>query len=72
MYSGCGSQYHSNGYRSMLRRLDARQSIIRTGSCLDGAAAEPFFTTLEAEIGVDSWPERNLAYFAGRHNRSAR
>jgi transposase InsO family protein len=30
----------------------------RTGSCLDGAAAEPFFATIKAEIGVEYWPGR--------------
>ena len=35
-----------------------RQSTSRTGACLDGAAAESFFATLKAEIGVCVWPDR--------------
>jgi len=34
------SQYHSKTYRKALGRLDIRQSTSRTGSRLDGAAAE--------------------------------
>jgi putative transposase len=56
-----GGQYHAKVYRSTLRRLDIRQSTSRTGSCLDGAAAESFFATIKTEIGVDSWPDRATA-----------
>ena len=45
-----------------LQRLDVRQSTGRTGSCLDGAAAESFFATIKAEIGTDSWPDRASAH----------
>jgi transposase InsO family protein len=41
-----------------LRRLEIRQTTSRTGSCLDGAAAESFFATIKTEIGTDSWPDR--------------
>ena len=57
MQAGRGSQYHSKAYRSALRRLEIRQSTGRTGPCLDGAAAEPFFATLKTEIGIGSWPD---------------
>ena len=50
------SQYHATAYRNALRRLEIRQSTSRTGSCLDGAAAESFFATIKSEIGVTSWP----------------
>ena len=33
----------------------------RTGSCLDGAAAESFFATIKAETGTDGWPDRATA-----------
>jgi putative transposase len=56
-----GSQYHSRSYRNALRRLEIGQSTSRTGSCLDGAAAESFFATIKAEIGVASWPDRTSA-----------
>jgi putative transposase len=52
------SQYHSRSYRHALRRLEIRQSTSRTGSCHDGAAAESFFATIEAEIGITFWPDR--------------
>ena len=54
-------QYHAKAYRSVLRRLEIRQSTSRTGSCLDGAAAESFFATIKAEIGVGFWPDRASA-----------
>ena len=61
MHADRGSQYHSRTYRTALRRLEIRQSTSRTGSCLDGAAAEPFFATIKAEIGVGFWPDRASA-----------
>lgn len=56
-----GSQYHSRRYRNALGRLDVRQSTSRTGSCLDGAAAESFFASIKAEIGAGFWPDRASA-----------
>lgn len=61
MHTDRGSQYHSKAYRNALRRLEIRQSTSRTGSCLDGAAAESFFATIKAEIGVASWSDRATA-----------
>jgi len=61
MHTDRGSQYHSKAYRNALRRLEIRQSTSRTGSCLDGAAAESFFATIKAEIGIGSWPDRASA-----------
>src|SRR6266700_3744513 len=55
------SQYHSTAYCNALRRLGIRQSTSRTGSCLDGAAAESFFATLKTETGIDTWPDRASA-----------
>lgn len=55
------AQYHARLYRNALRRLEIRQSTGRTGSCLDGAAAESFFATIKAEIGASSWPDRASA-----------
>ena len=56
-----GSQYHAKAYRKTLKRLEIQQSTGRTGSCLDGAAAESFFATIKAEIGADCWPDRASA-----------
>jgi len=61
MHTDRGSQYYSSAYRNALRRLDIRQSTSRTGSCLDGAAAESSFATIKAEIGIDFWPDRASA-----------
>jgi transposase InsO family protein len=55
------SQYHAKAYRNLLQRLDIRQSTSRTGSCLDGAAAESFFATIKTEIGTEYWPDRASA-----------
>ena len=56
------SQYHAQSYRNTLQRLEVRQSTSRTGSCLDGAAAESFFATIKTEIGVGIWPDRASAH----------
>ncbi|MGH3491761.1 MAG: DDE-type integrase/transposase/recombinase [Sciscionella sp.] len=61
MHTDRGSQYHSKIYRAVLRRLEIRQSTSRTGSCLDGAAAESFFATIKAEIDMAFWPDRDRA-----------
>jgi putative transposase len=61
MHTDRGAQYHSRAYRSALKRLEIRPSTSRTGSCLDGAAAESFFATIKTEIGVASWPDRVTA-----------
>jgi len=61
MHTDRGSQYHATSYRNVLWRLEIRQSTGRTGSCLDGAAAESFFATIKTEIGTDAWPDRATA-----------
>ena len=61
MHTDRGSQYHAKAYRNALQRLEIRQSTGRTGSCLDGAAAESFFATIKTEIGADTWPDRASA-----------
>lgn len=61
LHTDRGSQYHAKAHRNALRRLDMRQSTGRTGSCLDGAAAESFFATMKAEIGTSGWPDRATA-----------
>jgi putative transposase len=61
MHTDHGSQYHATVYRNALRRCGVRQSTSRTGSCLDGAAAESFFATIKAEIGTGRWPDRATA-----------
>jgi transposase InsO family protein len=61
MHTDRGGQCHAKSYRNALGRLEIRQSTGRTGSCLDGAAAESFFATIKAEIGTDISPDRATA-----------
>lgn len=51
LHSDRGSEYTSAAYRHEIARIGARQSLSRSGSCLDNAPAEAFFATLKAEIG---------------------
>jgi putative transposase len=44
------AQYTSMACRATCQRLGLRQSMGRTGSCLDNAAAESFFATLKVEL----------------------
>jgi putative transposase len=53
-----GSRHHSMTHRNVLQRLEIRQGASRTGSCLDGAAAEWFFATIKVEIGAGCRPDR--------------
>ncbi|GAB1331939.1 IS3 family transposase [Streptomyces sennicomposti] len=65
--SGCiahsdrGSEYTSEELRCHMKRLGLRQSMGRTGSCYDNAAAESFFAVLKEEIGIRLWPGRATA-----------
>jgi transposase InsO family protein len=56
-HSDRGSEYTSIELRSEISQLGLRQSMRRTGSCYDNAAAESFFTVLKEEIGTRSWPD---------------
>ncbi len=50
-HSDRGSTYTSGRYRQTCIDLGLRQSVGRTGSCLDNAVAESFFATLKQELG---------------------
>ena len=41
--------------------MEIRQGTSQTGSRLDSAAAESFFATIKAEIGIASWSDRATA-----------
>jgi transposase InsO family protein len=45
-----GSTYTAEKFTALCRRLGIRQSMGRLGSCLDNAAAEAFFSSLEWEV----------------------
>lgn len=49
-HSDRGSTYTANDFTSLCGRLGITQSMGRTGSCFDNAAAESFFSTLEHEV----------------------
>ncbi|WP_326793310.1 IS3 family transposase [Streptomyces sp. NBC_00841] len=60
-HSDRGSEYTSDELRREMVRLGLRQSMGRTGSCFDNAAAESFFALLKEEIGTRQWPHRASA-----------
>jgi transposase InsO family protein len=60
-HSDRGSEYTSDELRREIGRLGLRQSMGRTGSCFDNAAAESFFALLKEEIGTRCWPDRSSA-----------
>jgi putative transposase len=49
-YSDRGSTYTAHDFTVLCDKLDIRQSMGRTGSCFDNAAAGSFFSTLEHEV----------------------
>jgi putative transposase len=49
-HSDRGSTYTAHDFTALCRKLDIQQSMGRTGSCFDNAAAESFFSTLEHEV----------------------
>ncbi|MET8647364.1 IS3 family transposase [Streptomyces sp. NPDC004675] len=60
-HSDRGSEYTSEELRCTISELGLRQSMGRTGSCYDNAAAESFFAVLKEEIGLRVWPDRTTA-----------
>lgn len=61
MHSDRGSEYTAAQFRSAIAELGLRQSMGRTGSCYDNAAAESFFGLLKAEIGTTVWHNHDQA-----------
>jgi transposase InsO family protein len=49
-HSDRGSTYTAHDFTVLCDKLGIRQSMGRTGSCFDNAAAESFFSTLEHEV----------------------
>ena len=50
VHSDRGLQFSSIGFENTCRRIGARRSVGRAGSCHDNAVAESFFATLECEL----------------------
>ncbi|GGW77145.1 transposase [Streptomyces galilaeus] len=61
IHSDRGSEYTSGQLRLKIAQLGYRQSMGRTGSCFDNAAAESFWAVLKEEIGTRFWPDRATA-----------
>ncbi|MGW6413504.1 IS3 family transposase [Streptomyces vinaceus] len=61
IHSDRGSEYTSRQLRARIDVLGHRQSMGRTGSCFDNAAAESFWAVLKEEIGTRLWPDRATA-----------
>ena len=78
-HSDRGSQYAATEYQAMLSQHGMQCSMSRKGDCLDNAAAESFFATLEKElINRSDWATRREAQAAlfwwieGWYNRDRR
>ncbi|GAB2965696.1 IS3 family transposase [Streptomyces heilongjiangensis] len=61
IHSDRGSEYTSGQLQDRMRELGHRQSMGRTGSCFDNAAAGSFWAVLKEEIGTRFWPDRATA-----------
>lgn len=61
IHSDRGSEYTSIQLRTKIGELGHRQSMGRTGSCFDNAAAESFWAVLKEEIGTRFWTDRATA-----------
>jgi transposase InsO family protein len=78
-HSDRGSNYTSAAFAAMLKELDLRQSVGRTGTCYDNAMAESFFAALKNErVHRTQYPTREHArrdiarYIEFRYNSKRR
>jgi transposase InsO family protein len=77
-HSDRGSQYTANAFVELCRRRQVVQSMSRSGSCLDNAAAESFFATLKTEfvyrvvLATKSRARWQLIGWFDRYNRTRR
>jgi putative transposase len=60
-HSDRGSTYTSARYQQRCEQLGLRQSVGRTGSCLDNAVAEAWFASLKKELGRKHFTTRAQA-----------
>lgn len=61
IHSDRGSEYTSTQLRTRIGELGHRQSVGRTGSCFDNAAAESFWAVLKEAIGTRLGTDRATA-----------
>ena len=61
VHSDRGSEYSSEEFRRELKKFDLKQSMGRTGSCYDNAAAESLWAVIKEELGTREWPDRASA-----------
>ncbi|MFD9124250.1 transposase [Kitasatospora sp. NPDC059571] len=61
MHTDRDSEYKSKEFRREIKKLGIRQSMGRTGSCYDNAAAEKCFGLLKAETDTRVWDSRQAA-----------
>jgi putative transposase len=77
-HSDRGSTYTADAFTRACKHHRIRQSMGRTGTCLDNAAAESFFSTLEHELlSRTTFPtkddaRRRVARFIDNYNRRRR
>jgi transposase InsO family protein len=77
-HSDRGSTYTADVFTEACEHHKIRQSMGRTGSCLDNAAAESFFATLEHELlsrttfRTTEEARREVAAWIDRYNRTRR
>ncbi len=60
-HSDRGSQYASEGYRTLLAEHGLKASMSRKGDCWDNAPVESFFGTLKTELRDPIWETRAAA-----------
>jgi putative transposase len=78
MHTDRGSQYTSNALVELCRKHRIVQSMSRSGSCLDNAAAESFFATLKTELvyrvvlATRARARRQLIGWFDRYNQTRR
>ncbi len=52
VHSDRGSEFTAESFTGALSRIEARQSLGRTGHCLDNAVSESFFGTLKGDLEI--------------------
>lgn len=78
MHTDRGSQYTAHAFTELCTKHRVVQSMSRSGSCLDNAAAESFFATLKTELvyrivlATKASARQRLIRWLDRYNRTRR